>query len=373
MHDRKALELAWLSLLRAPSLGTITLRKALAECPDVIALVRHSPPTLRALGFTEDAIGHLAGAPQPQALQDLHWLAASGARLLPCTDAGYPAQLAALPDAPLALFVLGDCALLRQPQLAIVGSRHPTAAGQRIATGMAQQLCRAGLVVTSGLARGIDAAAHRGALDCDGGTIAVCGTGLDQCYPAINQPLFERIRERGALVSEFLPGTAPRTHNFPRRNRIISGLSRGVAVIEAAAGSGSLITARLALDQGREVFAVPGSPLNPLAAGCLALIRAGAHLVRDATDILTEISISIENNPFMNHMVGSPFEAAHRDRGLDKDYEMLLDALGFEPASIDDLVARTGLAAGSVASMMLILELDGRVEARPGALYNRVS
>jgi DNA processing protein len=373
MHDRKALELAWLCLLRAPAPGASALRRALTECPDVVALVRQSPASLRALGLGEEAVGYLARAPEPQVLQDLQWLATSGARLLPCTDADYPAQLAALTDAPLALFVLGDCALLRQPQLAIVGSRQPTAAGQRIATQMAQQLCAAGLVITSGLARGIDAAAHRAALDCNGSTIAVCGTGLDQCYPATNQPLFRRIREQGALVSEFLPGTAPRAHNFPRRNRIISGLSRGVAVIEAAADSGSLITARRALDQGREVFAVPGSPLNPLAAGCLELIRNGAHLIRGATDILTEISISIENNPFTNQPVGLPFQGVHKPFGLDKEYEMLLDALGFEPASIDDLVDRTGLAAGSVASMMLILELDGRVEARPGALYNRVS
>jgi DNA processing protein len=175
------------------------------------------------------------------------------------------------------------------------------------------------------------------------------------------------------VVSEFPPGTQPRAHHFPRRNRIIAGLSRGVAVIEAAAGSGSLITANRAIEQGREVFAVPGSPLNPLAAGCLALIREGAHLVRDATDILAEISISIEGKILSNQVFAVPMQGSGKPCLLDKDYEMLLDALGFEPASIDDLVDRTGLAAGVVASMMLILELDGRVEARPGALYNRVS
>jgi DNA processing protein len=269
--------------------------------------------------------------------------------------------------------VLGNVALLRQPQLAVVGSRQPTAAGRRIAMQMSQQLCAAGLVITSGLASGIDAAAHEAALSCGGSTIAVCGTGLDQCYPAANQRLFERIAREGALVSEFSPGTAPRRQNFPRRNRIISGLSRGVVVIEAAADSGSLITARRALDQGREVFAVPGSPLNPLAAGCLELIRGGAHLVRDATDILGEISISIEGNNHVDQHVVTCNKASGTAHRLDKDYEMLLDALGFEPASIDDLVDRTGIAAGSVASMMLILELDGRVEARPGALYNRVT
>ena len=373
MEDRNALDLAWLTLLRAPALGAATLRAALAAGPDVIALTRHSPHTLRALGFTAAAAAHVAQAPDARTLADQKWLADSGARLLACTDPDYPAQLTALPDAPLALFVLGDCALLRQRQLAMVGSRHPTAAGQRIAMQMAQQLCAAGFVITSGLARGIDAAAHAAALDCNGRTIAVCGTGLDQCYPAANRRLFERICQQGAVVSEFFPGTPARQQNFPRRNRIISGLSRGVVVIEAAAGSGSLITAERALDQGREVFAVPGSPLNPLAAGCLALIRAGAHLARDATDILQEISISIEINSHVNQCVAMPERAQDGAGPLDKDYEMLLDALGFEPASIDDLVNRTGLAAGAVASMMLILELDGRVETRPGALYNRVS
>jgi DNA processing protein len=374
MHEAKALDLAWLTLLRTPSMGVATLRKALGECPDVIALTRASPPTLRALGFGDAAIAHLAQAPSDETLADHQWVMRAGARLLPLTHPAYPAQLAAISDAPLALFVLGDETLLRRPQIAIVGSRHPTAAGQRIAASISGQLSAAGLVITSGLARGIDTAAHRAALDANGATIAVCGTGLDQCYPAANQTLFHRIRESGALVSEFLPGTAPRAWNFPRRNRVIAGLCRGVAVIEAAAGSGSLITARLALEQGREVFAVPGSPLNPLAAGCLELIHAGvAQLARDATDILSEISISIENNFLSNQIVIPSLQGGAGPAALDKDYEMLLDALGFEPASIDDLVSRTGLAAGSVASMMLILELDGRVEARPGALYNRVS
>jgi DNA processing protein len=373
MHDANALDLAWLTLLRAPSIGPATVRTALDQCPDVVALTRASRRTLRALGFSEAAATFVASAPAPQTLADQHWLTTSGAVLLPFTHAHYPEQLAALGDAPLALFVLGSRALLRQPQLAIVGSRYPTAAGQRIAASMAQQLCAAGLIITSGLARGIDAAAYRAALDCNGTTIAACGTGLDQCYPVANRQLFQRIREQGALVSEFPPGTPPRAHNFPRRNRIISGLSRGVVVIEAAADSGSLITARQAVEQGREVFAVPGSPLNPLAAGCLALIRSGAQLVRDATDILGEISISIEGNHVNNQQLIMPAESSSKGSVLDKDYEMLLDALGFEPASIDDLVARTGLAAGSVASMMLILELDGRVEARSGALYNRVS
>jgi len=373
MHDQQALDHAWLTVLRAPQLGCATLRAALARCDDICSLTRHSSASLRALGFDAAAAQFIAAAPATAIEQDLHWLATSGARLLPFTSSQYPAQLAALPDAPLALFVRGDAALLGRPQVAVVGSRHPTAAGRRIAAQISAGLCAAGFTVTSGLARGIDAAAHQAALGCAGSTIAVCGTGLDLCYPADHQSLFDRICRQGAVVSEFLPGTAPRPQHFPRRNRIISGLSRGVAVIEAAAGSGSLITARRALDQGREVFAVPGSPLNPLAAGCLELLRDGAHLLRDATDILAEISISIEGNAHINQSVETREPTFPQSLRLHKEYEMLLDALGFEPASIDDLVDRTGLGAGAVASMMLILELEGRVETRPGALYNRVS
>jgi DNA processing protein len=373
MHDGKAFELAWITLLRAPGLGFNTLRAALTECPDPVAMTRHSVATLRALGFSEAAALHVVQPPGAEVLHDLHWLQQSGARLLPFTAAEYPQPLSELPDAPPALYVLGDVGLLARPQLAIVGSRHPTAAGRRIAGNISAQLCAAGLVITSGLARGIDAAAHEAALRAGGRTIAVCGTGLDQCYPPQHQPLFERIRAQGALVSEFAPGSPALPHHFPRRNRIISGLSCGVAVIEAAAGSGSLITARRALDQGRELFVVPGSPLNPLAAGCLELLREGAHLLRDGTDILTENSISRLLKDQHNQRVEVHPGGLFGPLRLDKDYEMLLDALGFEPASINDLVDRTDLAAGVVASMMLILELDGRVEMQPGALYNRIS
>jgi DNA processing protein len=288
-----------------------------------------------------------------------------------CLDARWPAALDQLPDPPVALWVLGDPAALAERQVAMVGSRSPTAAGRRLAAQLAAGLVGAGFLVTSGLALGIDAAAHEAALDAGGRTLAVLGTGLDSCYPARNAALAARIARAGALVSEFPPGTPPRAAHFPQRNRLIAALSRGTVVVEAALRSGSLITARRALELGREVFAVPGSPLNPPAAGCLELLRDGAVLTRNTADILSERSINcqefldyqpLENNP-------APPGAPAR---LDKAYEMLLDALGFEPASIEDLVQRTGLAAGVVASMMLILELQGRVETRPGALFNRV-
>lgn len=301
------------------------------------------------------------------------WLASSGAKLVRRNDAAYPAQLAALADPPPSFYALGNIGLLHAAQVAIVGSRQPTAAGRTLAARMAADLARSGLVITSGLARGIDAAAHEAALAAGGQTIAVCGTGLDVCYPAQHRALFERISREGLLVSEFPPGTPPRAAHFPQRNRIISGLSRGVVVVEAAAGSGSLITARHALAQGREVFAVPGSPLNPVAAGCLELIRQGAALVRDASDILPEIGISIEKNPESYQLFDETNSSSSRARLLDKNYEMLLDALGFEPSTVDDLVGRTGLPAGHVASMLLILELEARVETLPGALYNRIT
>lgn len=300
------------------------------------------------------------------------WLAASGALQLTPASTHYPPQLATLRGAPRQLFVLGDAALLSRPQIAIVGSRRPTAAGCRIARAIAGELAAAGYTITSGLARGIDAAAHEAALDAGGATIAVCAAGLDSCYPRQHRALFARIAARGALVSEFEPGIQPRACHFPQRNRIISGLSRGVVVIEAAARSGSLITADHAANQGREVFAVPGSPLNPLAAGCNELIRDGARLVRGAVDVLAESGFSLDLFSLPNQTVAPTMPAPSGAPRLDKDYEMLLDALGFEPASIDDLVERTGLAAGAVASMMLILELEGRVEARPGALFNRI-
>jgi DNA processing protein len=301
------------------------------------------------------------------------WLATSGARLLRRGDEAYPPQLAALADPPPVLYALGNIELLHRPQIAVVGSRQPTAAGRSLAARIAKDLAAAGLVITSGLARGVDAAAHEAALAAGGTTIAVCGTGLDRCYPAQNRALSERIARDGLLLSEFPPGTPPRAAHFPQRNRIISGLARGVVVVEAAADSGSLITARHALAQGREVFAIPGSPLNPLAAGCLELLRQGATLVRGAMDILPEIAVKIEGNVQPHQQLVLPIEAGSSTSRLDKDYEMLLDALGFEPSTVDDLVERTGLGPGSVASMLLILELEGRVETRPGALYNRVA
>jgi DNA processing protein len=221
--------------------------------------------------------------------------------------------------------------------------------------------------VTSGLAVGIDAASHEGALSVEGLTVAVCATGLDRVYPAEHAPLAGRIRVRGALVSEFPPRTAPLRQHFPRRNRIISGLSLGTLVVEAARHSGSLITARLAAEQGREVFAIPGSIHSPVSRGCHQLIRDGAKLVEEAADVLAELRISVPKET----LTGARSDL-QKPPALDKEYEMLLDALGFEAATIDVLVARTRLGPESVASMLLILELQGRVAALPGGRYGRL-
>ena len=374
MNEHPQSALAWAAVVRAPGLGAATLLPALAQLGDIGLLLRSSPTTLRALQLGASAIDYLCSdLARAESESDLRWLDESGATLLPCTSSQFPVQLGALKDAPVALYVSGSVAALCRPQVAMVGSRTPTAAGRKMAGRIATEVATCGFIVTSGLARGIDTACHEGALSAGAQTIAVLGTGLDICYPADNRALSLRIRANGALVSEFAPGTPPCRLNFPRRNRIISGLARGTVVVEAAADSGSLITARKALEQGREVFAVPGSPLNPQACGCLELLLEGAHLARDAADVLREIEIPIELNSIVNQKVMPESNTPESARRLDKEYEMLLDALGFEPASIDDLVDRTGLNPGTVASMMLILELDGRVETRPGALFNRVT
>ena len=265
------------------------------------------------------------------------------------------------------LFVLGSVEALRSAQLAMVGSRSPTPAGRATAREFAAWFARTGLTVTSGLAVGIDAASHEGALLAGGITVAVFGTGLDRVYPPENTGLATRIRECGALVSEFPPGTRPLRANFPRRNRLISGLSLGTLVVEAARDSGSLITARFAAEQGREVFAIPGSIHSPVSRGCHQLIRDGAKLVEEAADVLSELNISLTPEALTTKAA-----AAGSPPVMDKEYEMLLDALGFEPATIDVLVARTGLPGESIASMLLILELEGRVAALPGGRYGRM-
>jgi DNA processing protein len=307
-------------------------------------------------------------APDEAAIDgDLTWLATSGARIVLATDPDYPPLLRQSAAAPAALYVLGSVEALASPQLAMVGSRSPTPAGRGTAREFAAWFAREGLAVTSGLALGIDAASHEGALAGGGQTIAVYATGLDRVYPAEHAALAQLIRAHGALVSEFPPRTPPLPRHFPRRNRIIAGLSLGTLVVEAARHSGSLITARHAGEFGREVFAIPGSIHSPLSRGCHQLIKSGAKLVEEAADVLSELRFSVPKE-----RVSRQPDEPRAARAMDKEYEMLLDAIGFEPATVDVLVARTHLPGESVASMLLILELEGHVATLPGGRYTRL-
>jgi DNA processing protein len=363
MNDPKP----WLTLARAPGLHSGHLPQPSAS---PLAWLAESAGALARLGLGEAAIAALRRPSAEDLAGDEAWLAGAGRTLVCWGSADYPPLLASIPDAPLVLFVEGDAAALSLPQLAMVGSRNPTQLGRETATQFARHLAGAGLAITSGLALGIDAASHRGALEGGGATVAVLGSGLDAIYPRANAALAREVAARGALVSDLPPGTPPLKQHFPRRNRIISGLSVGTLVVEAALHSGSLITARLAAEQGREVFAIPGSIHNPMSRGCHRLIRQGAKLVETAEDVFAELGALLGGL-----RAGAAAEATEAQEvfgpTLDKDYEILLDALGFAPAGIDTLVTRTGFAADEVASMLLILELDGRVAQQSGGLFCR--
>lgn len=362
-----------LILLRAPALSGAQLFTLLATHGNATAVLSAGPAAWRDAALTPICCNFLSTATAILVSNDRAWLEQANHYLVMFGDSHYPTLLQQLPDAPLGLFVSGNPTLLNAPQLAIVGSRNPTPYGRELAEAFAKHLSACGLCITSGLAAGIDAAGHRGALAGSGATLAVCGTGLDVVYPRSSTELARQIEQSGALVSEFPPGTPPRKHHFPQRNRIISGLSLGTVVVEAALHSGSLITARQAGEQGREVFAIPGSVHNPLAKGCHQLIRQGAKLVDSAEDILIELgplaaTLRIAAQSDTPNCLDSTGISQAR---LDKDYKILLDALGFEPLGVDHLVARSGFKADAVASMLLILELEGRIESYPGGLYLR--
>jgi DNA processing protein len=357
---------------RAPSLSATQLAQLAAGESGLAALDSRDRRAFASLGLSTGTVAWLAAPDESLIDADLRWLETSGAFLLPATSPDYPALLLESPDAPAVLFVRGDVRALSDPQLAMVGSRNPTAGGRATARTFASFFARAGLTITSGLALGIDAACHEGALAAGAPTIAVLGCGLDKIYPRNHESLAERIVANGALVSEFPPGTEPLPAHFPQRNRIIAGLSHGTLVVEAAQQSGSLITARLAGVAGREVFAIPSSIHNPLGRGCHQLIRQGAKLVECPEDVLCELKISLS----AQLVATAPDEPSLSKEGappLDKEYKILLDALAFEPASVDSLIERTGMSSESIASMLLILELDGHVAPHPGGRYSRMA
>lgn len=363
----------WLQLLRAPEIGPVTGHALLAHFGSAQNLLTAGRKAWAQAGLNTAAQDGLAAPDAGYLASDLVWLDQPQHHFIAFDDPRYPASLKETDGPPLGLFVIGDPELLSLPQLAIVGSRNPTPTGVENAQAFAESLARAGLIITSGLALGIDGAAHRGALNAGGLTLAVCGTGLDRVYPARHRDLARDIAARGALVSEFPPGTPAMAGNFPRRNRLISGLSLGVLVVEAALQSGSLITARLAASQGREVFAIPGSIHNPLARGCHRLLRDGAKLVESADDVLEEIAPLLRELPPATATGKTPAELSDQtDADADPDYRQLLAAMDFDAVRADQLIERTGLAAEVVSSMLLILELQGRVALAPGGAYQQV-
>ncbi len=345
----------WLALLHAPGIGAVSFARLLARFPDPAQLFQHIPPE----NEVGDALGRYLREPDWSAVEtDLAWVEGEGRQIVTLGDPRYPERLRCIADPPPLLFLQGNIELLGSLQLAIVGSRNPTATGKENAIEFARHLAALGVTITSGLALGIDAASHRGALAAQGATVAVTGTGPDRVYPARNRDLAHAIVDGGGLMlSEFAPGTPPLAANFPRRNRIISGLSVGTLVVEAALRSGSLITARQAVEQGREVFALPGSIHNPLARGCHRLIREGAKLVETAADILEELAPQLR--PLLEEQTATA--APETQLELDKEYRHLLDCLGDAPAPVDLLVTRSGLTAAVVSSMLLQLELQGLV------------
>lgn len=350
---------AWLRLTLIPGIGGESQRKLLAAFGLPEQIFAAGRLAVRGVvGERADLLFDTEVAATVDAA--LAWSEKPGHTILTLADPDYPPALLEVPDPPTVLYLRGDPRLLTGPGIAIVGSRNATAGGIRTAAAFATALAGHGLTVISGLALGIDAAAHRGALAGAGATLAVIGTGIDRIYPARNRDLALAIAEKGLVVSEFPLGTPPLAANFPRRNRVISGLSRGVLVVEAALQSGSLITARLAAEQGREVFAVPGSIHSPVAKGCHRLIREGAKLVETAADILEELGIE-----------GSlqPTAALQTDQ---ETSDPILAALGHDPCSLDDLAGRTGLPADRLLTELLALELGGRVAPLPGGLYQRL-
>jgi DNA processing protein len=365
---------AWLRLTQTEGVGAVTARNLLKHfgLPQNIfaagasALIKVVP---QALATT------LLAAPSAEfeALlkRTLAWVEQEGRHIITLADPDYPRALLDTADPPAMLYAIGDLALLSRPAIALVGSRNASVQGMRDAQAYGATLAAAGWCVISGLAQGIDSAAHIGALEAAGGasTIAVIGTGADIVYPARNRALAHRIAEAGLILSEYPLGTPAIAANFPRRNRIISGLASGVMVVEAAIHSGSLITARLALDQGREVFAVPGSIHSPLSKGCHWLIRQGAKLVESAEDVLEELRPSQAGR-----MQRLPLPASARAKPqLDADLQTMLEVMGFDPVDFNTLIERAGTDAATLATQLLSLELAGAIEVLPGARYRRLS
>lgn len=364
---------ALIKLLSIPGMGPRRLDRLLSHFATPRAALEARRDEWRRAGLPEAVSRSQPDVERAAAIRD--WLDADGQHhLVARGDPHFPETLNELPDAPAALFARGRVAALREPQVAMVGSRTPTTGGRQNARAFARHLAGQGLAITSGLALGIDGEAHRGALDAGSITIAVLGSGIDQIYPPEHIELAEEIvAADGLILSEWLPGTGPRRGHFPRRNRLISGLASGVLVVEASVKSGSLITARLAGEQGRDVFAIPGSIHNPLARGCHRLIREGAKLVETGQDLLEELAPTLRQQleaaerPVLPSLAGTATAAA----ALDPEQQRILELLGHDPQPADRLIETSGLTAAEVSSILLMLELAGEVSTLPGGLYIR--
>lgn len=371
---------AWLRLVLTPHVGPVTARTLLRSLGSPQAVWEAGPAAWARLVSAREAAS-LAQVPpdlDAQCAATLAWLESDpaatdgegGHHLLTLADARYPSRLLEVANPPLLLFAQGRLSLLHAPAVAVVGSRHPTAQGADNARAFARALSAAGVTVVSGLARGVDAAAHEGALAAAvGGTIAVVGTGLDQVYPKGHGPLCRRIAEQGLVLSEFLLGTGPLPSNFPKRNRLVAALTQGTLVVEAAVQSGSLITARLALEMGREVLAIPGSIHSPQSRGCHALIRQGAKLVETAQDVLEELRLPEGRGTPGDAQGALSWDAAEAD---EVSTDPVLQAMGYDPVSQEALSARTGWGPAELGARLLELELLGQVARLPGQLFQRV-
>jgi len=388
----------WLIALRAPHLGGAKLVRLTERFGGVDELVSASRSELKQSGLHDETIQTLKNHDDALLDKDIEWLSAPAHHLLTWDSEQFPPLLRDIPSPPAALFADGDPDLLWQPQVAVIGSRNPTSGGVENARDFAGELSKRGMTITSGLAAGIDSESHAAALAAGGTTVAVMGTGLDRIYPADSRNLAGRIRKQGVLISEFPLGTSAKRANFPSRNRIISGLSLGVLVIEAGLRSGTLITARMAGNQGREVFALPGSIHNPMSKGCHRLIREGAKLVENVDEIMLELA------PMAGQLAGElqkqidgsgtetgqlPLEKrrkkpqvesrlSRREQPeastpfeMDSEYRLLWSCLGYDPKPMDSIIEQSGLTSRTVSAMLLMLELRGMVEAHRGGAYSR--
>lgn len=360
--------LSWLILIRAPMLGPVQQRRLLESFNSPSNLLKADKPCLEAAGLKDETIKFLKNPDDKSLARDVNWLQKPDHFFISIIDERYPARLKEISAPPLGLFVDGKPEVLLTEQFGIVGSRNPTYGGKQTAQSFARLLVeQPGLTITSGLALGIDYCAHIGAMEANGPTIAVLGNGLDKIYPQRHKKAADQIRNNGALVSEFPTGTPPLPAHFPRRNRIISGMSLGILVVEAAMRSGSLITAKYAVEQGREVFAIPGSIKNPLSGGCHFLIKQGAKLVETLEDIIEELNLP---NNLQSKSVPVGQSAKWKSEEYDEKYRQLIGYISYDPVSVDKLIELTGLTADTVSSMLSILEIQGIVTSS-GGLYSK--